>query len=81
MLEAAGQMRYNGGMATDVESGSVAERIAPLLRALLGNTPPVRIEFWDGSIVESDGPPRGGDGPRCSEASGNVTGAPASLTR
>ena len=28
---------------------------------MLGSTPPVRIEFWDGSVVESDGPPgRGG---------------------
>jgi cyclopropane-fatty-acyl-phospholipid synthase len=54
-------MRYNVGMATDVESGSVAEVLAPLLRALLGDESPVRIEFWDGSVIESDGlPGRGG---------------------
>jgi cyclopropane-fatty-acyl-phospholipid synthase len=55
-------MRYNVGMATDVQSGSVAETLAPLLRALVGGEPPVRIEFWDGSVIESDGPP-GRDGP------------------
>ena len=50
-------------MATDVQSGSVAETLAPLLRALLGGVPPVRIEFWDGSVIESDGPPGGGGPP------------------
>ena len=39
-------------MATDVLSGSVAETLAPLLRAMLGGVPPVRIEFWDGSAIE-----------------------------
>jgi cyclopropane-fatty-acyl-phospholipid synthase len=50
-------MRYNVNMATDVQSGSVAETLAPLLRALLGGHPPVRIEFWDGSVADSAGPP------------------------
>jgi cyclopropane-fatty-acyl-phospholipid synthase len=56
-------MRYNVGMATDVESGSVAETLAPLLRALLGPVPPVRIVFWDGSVTESEGPPGGPGSP------------------
>jgi cyclopropane-fatty-acyl-phospholipid synthase len=56
-------MRYNVAMATDVQSGPVAETLAPLLRALLGRMPPVRIEFWDGSVMESDGPPRRGGPP------------------
>ena len=30
--------------------GSVAERVQPLVEALLGD-PPVRIEFWDGSAL------------------------------
>ncbi len=50
-------------MATDVESGSVAETLAPLLRVLLGPVPPVRIEFWDGSVIESEGPPGGPGSP------------------
>jgi cyclopropane-fatty-acyl-phospholipid synthase len=50
-------------MAADVESGSVADTLAPLLRALLGGVPPVRIEFWDGSAIESDGPAGGGGPP------------------
>ncbi len=51
-------------MATDVQSGSVAaETLAPLLRAMLGGVPPVRIEFWDGSVIESDGPPGRGGAP------------------
>ena len=50
-------------MATDVQSGSVAETLAPLVRAMLGGVPPVRIEFWDGSAIESTGPPGGGGPP------------------
>jgi cyclopropane-fatty-acyl-phospholipid synthase len=51
-------MRYNGGMATDIESESVAETLAPLVQVLLGEpVAPVRIEFWDGSVIEGDGPP------------------------
>ena len=57
-------MRYNGGMATDVESRSVAETLAPLLQVLLGRPrSPVRIEFWDNSVIESDGPPGGAGSP------------------
>src|SRR6266568_4862744 len=37
---------------------SVAELFEPLLRAVLGGTPPVRFEFWDGS---SAGPRDGTD--------------------
>jgi cyclopropane-fatty-acyl-phospholipid synthase len=38
-------------------SASVAERMRPLIAALLGTDPPVRIEFWDGSGVGAvDGP-------------------------
>src|ERR671910_58680 len=56
-------MRYNGGMATDVESGSVAETLAPLHRTLLGTELPVRVEFWDGSVIESERKPEGGGSP------------------
>ena len=37
-------------------SGTVADVLAPLLRALVGDDPPVRFEFWDGSGA---GPPNG----------------------
>jgi cyclopropane-fatty-acyl-phospholipid synthase len=47
----------------DADSGSVADRLAPLLRALLGPAVPVRVEFWDGSAIDSDGPPGGGGSP------------------
>jgi cyclopropane-fatty-acyl-phospholipid synthase len=50
-------------MATDVASRSAAESLAPLLRALLRQMPQVRIEFWDGSVIEGEGPPRGGGVP------------------
>jgi cyclopropane-fatty-acyl-phospholipid synthase len=43
-------------MAANVESGSAAESLGPLLRALLGRMLPVRLEFWDGSEIESDAP-------------------------
>jgi cyclopropane-fatty-acyl-phospholipid synthase len=43
-------------MAANVESGSAAESLGPLLRALLGRMLPVRLEFWDGSVIESDAP-------------------------
>ena len=56
-------MRYNGGMATDVESESAAETLAPLVRSFLGPEVPVRIEFWDGSVIESERPPGGGAAP------------------
>jgi cyclopropane-fatty-acyl-phospholipid synthase len=37
-------------------SAPVAERLRPLVAALLGDDPPVRVEFWDGSGL---GPPDG----------------------
>jgi cyclopropane-fatty-acyl-phospholipid synthase len=43
-------------MAANVESGSAAESLGLLLRALLGRMLPVRLEFWDGSEIESDAP-------------------------
>jgi cyclopropane-fatty-acyl-phospholipid synthase len=41
-------------MAAHVDSA--AHQLGPLLRALLGSTLPVRLEFWDGSAVETDTP-------------------------
>ena len=41
-------------MAAHVDSA--AHQLGPLLRALLGSTLPVRLEFWDGSAVEADTP-------------------------
>jgi cyclopropane-fatty-acyl-phospholipid synthase len=41
-------------MAAEVESGTTASQLEPLLRALLGQTLPVRLEFWDGSAIEAD---------------------------
>jgi len=31
----------------------VAETLAPIVRSVLGDPPPVRIEFWDGSELGS----------------------------
>jgi cyclopropane-fatty-acyl-phospholipid synthase len=44
-------------MAAPVESAmTAAGELGPLLRALLGRTLPVRLEFWDGSTIEADTP-------------------------
>ena len=50
------QMRYNVGMAANPETGTAADQLGPLLRALLGSTLPLRLEFWDGSVLEADTP-------------------------
>jgi cyclopropane-fatty-acyl-phospholipid synthase len=36
---------------------TVADRLRPLVAALLGDEPPVRVEFWDGSALGSDDGP------------------------
>ena len=41
-------------MSTVVRSGAVAPAVAPLVRVLLGESAPVRIEFWDGSALGPD---------------------------
>jgi cyclopropane-fatty-acyl-phospholipid synthase len=41
--------------------GTVAETLAPLVAAVVGDPPPIRIEFWDGSAVDpSPGAPSPG---------------------
>jgi cyclopropane-fatty-acyl-phospholipid synthase len=37
---------------TDTDTDTAATTAAPLVRAFLGPSPPVRIEFWDGSAIE-----------------------------
>ena len=39
---------------TPTQTGTVAQTVAPLIRALVGDSPPVRFEFWDGSAVGPD---------------------------
>jgi len=36
---------------TEPEPGTVAHHLRPLLTALLGDRPPVRVELWDGSAI------------------------------
>ena len=49
-------------MATDVESGSVAETLAPLLRAMLGGVPRCASSSGTAASSRASGPP-GGSGP------------------
>jgi cyclopropane-fatty-acyl-phospholipid synthase len=42
-------------MAEVVESGTLAQTVAPLIEAFLGPKPPVRIELWDGSVIDEAG--------------------------
>lgn len=44
------------GAARTHAGSSVATTLEPLMTALLGSSPPLRIEFWDGSSI--DGPAR-----------------------
>jgi cyclopropane-fatty-acyl-phospholipid synthase len=41
-------------VSTRADEASVAETLAPIVRSVLGDPPPVRIEFWDGSALGSD---------------------------
>ncbi len=38
-------------VSTAADEPPVAETLAPIVRALLGDPPPVRMEFWDGSAL------------------------------
>ena len=40
---------YAAGEREGAPTGSAADALAPLIRALVGGTAPVRFEFWDGS--------------------------------
>ena len=41
---------------TDQTGATVADTFAPAMDALLGSPPPVRFEFWDGSVLPSGTP-------------------------
>jgi len=45
---------------TPTQTGTIASTIAPLVTALVGESPPVRFEFWDGSAL-GPGPPDASD--------------------
>jgi len=36
---------------------TAADAVRPLITSMLGPTPPVRIELWDGSAIEAENPP------------------------
>ena len=65
-------------VSTAADEPPVAETLAPIVRALLGDPPPVRMEFWDGSAL---GQSRRASA-RCScdhrTPSGDCCGAPTS---
>ncbi|MET0146458.1 MAG: cyclopropane-fatty-acyl-phospholipid synthase family protein [Ilumatobacteraceae bacterium] len=42
--------------ATELDAVPVAEVVGPVVEALLGPRPPVRVRLWDGGIVGADGP-------------------------
>lgn len=50
-LTAAVDRSGSGPRYVSAPAGSVAEVLAPLLKALVGATMPVRFEFWDGSGI------------------------------
>ena len=41
-------------VSTAADTPSVAETLAPIVRPLLGDPPPVRMEFWDGTRARAD---------------------------
>jgi cyclopropane-fatty-acyl-phospholipid synthase len=52
-----GRTQWRSGQQRPAWPGNAvtaARQLGPLLRALLGPTLPVRVEFWDGSAVEAD---------------------------
>ncbi len=38
-------------VSTQADAPSAAETLAPIVRSLLGDPLPVRIEFWDGTAL------------------------------
>jgi cyclopropane-fatty-acyl-phospholipid synthase len=60
--EATESASPNGAISTDADmpiagDERVADVVAPMVAALLGDALPFRIEFWDGSSLGSDGGP------------------------
>ncbi|WP_280270767.1 cyclopropane-fatty-acyl-phospholipid synthase family protein [Nocardia wallacei] len=58
---------------------TVAATFAPLLRLAFGSRPPLRFEFWDGSVVESTGECRGTMRIRSKDALSHMVWAPGEL--
>lgn len=38
------------------QTATVADTLGPMFERILGATPPIAIEFWDGSRIDADGP-------------------------
>ncbi|GAB2505880.1 class I SAM-dependent methyltransferase [Nocardia heshunensis] len=58
---------------------TVADAFTPLLRLAFGSRPPLRFEFWDGSVVEPEGDPPGTMRIRSKDALSHMVWAPGEL--
>ncbi|MEV0244976.1 cyclopropane-fatty-acyl-phospholipid synthase family protein [Nocardia sp. NPDC050712] len=60
-------------------TATVADTLAPLLRTALGDQPPIRFEFWDGSTMAPAAEPRGVMRIRSKDALSYLVWAPGEL--